>query len=245
MSKWKAYQSNDYEEGKEYALVFDDGKEAQFLLGSAEFFNLKRYKEETGKDYKWIVLYLCTLDDLTRSEEVGQDSTEWSDNDVIVAPPEAKKARSQVQHDEMIARQLQSQFNNETDGIISIVDDEELVPMSMENKKQLKRHPDEKGHSSQILVEDETVSGMNMAEETLKYTRCADITQQLTTQVDDSGQFYFVIRWGSILQRQLNIWQCETKRRSPKKKVMVHFAGESGIDSGEMTREIGNSSHQQ
>ena len=180
-------------------------------------------------------MYLCTLDDLTRSEELGQHSTEWSDDDVNVAPSETKKARSQVQHDETIARQLQSQFNNEPDGTISIVDDEQLVPMSMENKKQLKRHPGEKGHSSQILVEDATVSGMNMDEETLKYTSCAGITQQLTTQVDDSERFYFVIKQESTLQKQLNIGQHEAKR-SRKKKVLVDFAGESGIDSGAMTR---------
>ena len=55
IEKWKAYQSQFYIEEEEYMLVFEDGKEAQFLPGNVEFFNLLRYHEEIGKDDKRIV----------------------------------------------------------------------------------------------------------------------------------------------------------------------------------------------
>lgn len=73
IEKWKAYQSQLYIEEEEYMLVFEDGKEAQFLPGTVEFFNLLRYHEEIGKDYKRIVLYLCTTTDIKVSERRQQE----------------------------------------------------------------------------------------------------------------------------------------------------------------------------
>ena len=232
--KWKAYQSNEYADGKEYALVFDDGKEAQFLPGSKEFFNLKRYKEETGKDYKRIVLYLCTTDDLSRSEDFEQDN---DSNDEYSVPAE-KKARSQIQHDEIIARQLQSQFNDTSpDDTINIVEDDELT-MSTENENVSSRQSDEKSCSSGMLVENDHSSAVPKIEEAQKYQNSTDIAQELAKQVDQSEQFYIVVRRGSTLERQLAIWQCEAKKKNTRKKVMVHFAGEDGIDSGAMAKEF-------
>ena len=66
IEKWKAYQSQLYIEEEEYMLIYEDGKQAQFLPGTVEFFSLLRYHEEIGKDYKRIVLYLCTTTDLNR-----------------------------------------------------------------------------------------------------------------------------------------------------------------------------------
>lgn len=61
--KWKAYHSkaNCYDEATEYMLLFEDGIEAQFLLGTYELFTLKCYQTEIGKDYKRIIMYLCTV----------------------------------------------------------------------------------------------------------------------------------------------------------------------------------------
>lgn len=43
VDKWKAYNSNLYNEDEEYVLLLDSGKEALFLPGSAkEFFSLHR-----------------------------------------------------------------------------------------------------------------------------------------------------------------------------------------------------------
>ena len=81
IEKWKAYQSQLYTEDEEYMLVFENGKEAQFLPGTVEFFNLLRYHEEIGKDYKRIVLYLCTSTDIGRAEKSLQECNS-TDSDI-------------------------------------------------------------------------------------------------------------------------------------------------------------------
>lgn len=42
-------------------MLYEDGKEALFLPGQTQnFFVLSKYKEELGRDYRRIVLFLCT-----------------------------------------------------------------------------------------------------------------------------------------------------------------------------------------
>ena len=69
VGKWKFYRAECYEEGEQYVLLLENGKEAIFLPGPAkEFFTLQRYKEEMHQDFKNIVLYLCTENDFRLSE---------------------------------------------------------------------------------------------------------------------------------------------------------------------------------
>ena len=42
-----------------YCLLYSDKTKGEFLLGSDEPFKLQRYKEEIGKPYSNIVLFLC------------------------------------------------------------------------------------------------------------------------------------------------------------------------------------------
>ena len=58
--KWKAYYRNLYEENQTYLLLYEDGQQVLFLLGTSELFTLKQYHEEIGKDYNTTHLYLCT-----------------------------------------------------------------------------------------------------------------------------------------------------------------------------------------
>ena len=58
--KWKNYHYDDYNDGSEYILAFEGGRKARLLPGTSESFNLLKYQEELNKDYKRIVLYLCT-----------------------------------------------------------------------------------------------------------------------------------------------------------------------------------------
>ena len=61
--KWSAYYSN-FMQNKEYVLLYEDGNRARFMPGGTkEFFNLSKYKEEIGRDYRRICLYLCTEED--------------------------------------------------------------------------------------------------------------------------------------------------------------------------------------
>ena len=70
--KWKNYNSDSYSE-TEYILTYSNGKCAQFMPGTLEFFDLKKHKEEEGKEFRRIVFYLCTLKDHLLAENKEND----------------------------------------------------------------------------------------------------------------------------------------------------------------------------
>ena len=157
LSKWKAYQSNIYEEEKEYSLVYENGSQALFLPGTKEFFTLKRYKEETGKDYKRIVLYLCTNDDVTRSESFEDHLDDNTDDECSEHP--RKRAKFQILNDEKVAIDLQSQFNNEFDNSMNTWSDDLPPPAESETQRQ-----QDKSSSSSCKVQSELASTPDKAE---------------------------------------------------------------------------------
>ncbi|XP_078347067.1 uncharacterized protein LOC144632319 [Oculina patagonica] len=139
VEKWKSFNSNLYEEGEDYVLLLDDGKEALFLPGPAkEFFSLHRYQEEVGKDFKRITLYLCTAKEFKHSETVGLDwndepENEYEDSadkqgensskrlkidltssDECSERSEIGETEIQIKHDEEVAMELQRQLLEET-----------------------------------------------------------------------------------------------------------------------------------
>ena len=60
----------------------------------------------------------------------------------------------------------------------------------------------------------------------------SELIDVLTARIVDKDQFFLVIRRGATLKRQLAIWDRQSKKKSPTMKLMVHFAGEEGIDTG-------------
>ena len=67
--KWSAYYSNLMQD-KDYVLLYEDGNRALFMPGGCkELFDLSKYKEELGRDYRRICLYLCTEDDFDAAWE--------------------------------------------------------------------------------------------------------------------------------------------------------------------------------
>ena len=46
------------------------------------------------------------------------------------------------------------------------------------------------------------------------------------------------MRRGTILKRQLTIWERQSKKKSPTMKLMAHFAGEGGTDTGAIHKEF-------
>ncbi|XP_006815641.1 uncharacterized protein LOC102807520 [Saccoglossus kowalevskii] len=70
------------QEDKTYLLLLEDGTQATFIPGqqSKEFFSLCRYREELGKDYQRICMYLCTEKDYNISEGVYEVSGKENDS---------------------------------------------------------------------------------------------------------------------------------------------------------------------
>lgn len=91
IQKWKAYYGNLYDNTQEYVLLLDNLKEAVFLPGSKEFFSLKVYQEEIGKDFKRITMYLCTRQDFNSSEGL----VDCDDNEPEESVQEQKRMKTE------------------------------------------------------------------------------------------------------------------------------------------------------
>lgn len=202
IEKWSSYQSDCYKEGAEYMLLFEAGKSAQFLPGTVDLLTLKRHQDEIGRDYKRIVLYLCTEEDyqLSNGEYSSKEGQGMSDDEEPLQKQIKldKYLETLVEDDEKLAREMQAEF-----------DKEELVEDGTGNSK-----PD-----AEAVFPD--------LESALK---------SLERRVDETDQFFLVVRRGAPLQRNLMLWQREAKKTTPEKVLRVHFSGEAGIDSGAMAK---------
>ena len=70
-----------------------------------------------------------------------------------------------------------------------------------------------------------------------KFSTIPELINFVSTKVEIDDQFFLVIRRSATLQPKLAIWDCQSKKKSPKMKLMVHYAGEDGIDTGAITKE--------
>ena len=155
--------------------------------------------------------------------------------------PVEKRSKSQVDQDERIARELQHRFNNKScdNDKVNIGEDQEdvLIISGDEISMQLL---DESDQSKEVLSNDDqgNTDPKQTNKESNSYQSVVDLVENLGRQVDESDQFFFVIRRGTTLKRQLTIWQREASKKSPKHRVRVRFTGESGIDNGALAKEF-------
>lgn len=225
--KWKAYYRNLYEESQTYLLLYEDGQQVLFLPGTSELFSLKRYQEEIGKDYNRIHLYLCTTEDYNNTLDDGDESEDETHSSSKYAKVENEtaltKVGEQIQQDEQLARELENQFNQE------VLQDQQITENLVVQ---------ERIHSlvQQETAAEQSTSGLSTNETIL--TDHVSVIKELSTRVDNTGQFFMVVRRVSSFTRRLNLWQRESKRTSPEKCLRVHFTGEDGIDSGAMSKEF-------
>ena len=71
---------------KRNSIVFFTQTRRSFLPGSDERFNLQRYKEEIGKPYSKIVLYLCRWAEYYSAHvnDLGYSSGNENSDDILV-----------------------------------------------------------------------------------------------------------------------------------------------------------------
>ena len=187
IEKWKAYQSQHYIEEEEYMLVFEDGKQAQFLPGTVEFFNLPRYHEEIGKDYKRIVLYLCTTTDITSAEQ-SQQLQEYnsSDNEELQCRP-GKKPKTQIEADEVLARELQSQLDSQEGQLDDTVNDNTMTPNLTSDHGNV---PEDSPIGSISNTNNAVVEPKCTEEKPTQFVSCEDLLRSLKGAVDESNQIF-------------------------------------------------------
>lgn len=242
IEKCKAYQSQLYIEEEEFTLVYEDGKQAQFLPGTVEFFNCLRYHEEIGKDYKRIVLYLCTTTDIRAAERSQQEgySSESENSEDENQFRGVKKAKSEIDRDEELAKTLQLKFDREAGQFdVTIAGEEKCAPNPISHGcDSIQEDLPMLSAETIVAVSNTTTVRKCPEEKPAQFTSREDLLRSLGNSVDEFDQFFLVVRRGSSFQRQLKIWQHESKRSSPEKVLRVRFEGEDGIDSSAMAQEF-------
>ena len=84
------------------------------FLGTARAFNLKEYQQETDKDYKRTVLYLCSVEDRDFVDHVEVPSLpghSWIEAQLLIK--KERVSAHQVDIDKECARTLQRKYDNE------------------------------------------------------------------------------------------------------------------------------------
>eukprot|EP00112_Aurelia_sp_Birch-Aquarium-sp1_P017544 Seg408.3 transcript_id=Seg408.3/GoldUCD/mRNA.D3Y31 product="hypothetical protein" protein_id=Seg408.3/GoldUCD/D3Y31 len=182
-----------------YVLLYEDGSYALFMPGGyKDFFDLEKYKNELGKEYKRITLFLCTksdydlfeappsaneangvieVPDLMASDGIGEcsDANYFAANDLLNIDSKESviqppNAGYQLAVDELYARELDSQIN---------------------------------GSSTESSVEQMTIKTVPPTMETVVNT--------IRSKVEDHEQFFLITRRGAPLQRLLQLWQRQSQ----------------------------------
>ncbi|XP_078354414.1 uncharacterized protein LOC144639023 [Oculina patagonica] len=235
VEKWKSFNSNLYEEGEDYVLLLDDGKEALFLPGPAkEFFSLHRYQEEVGKDFKRITLYLCTAKEFKHSETVGLDWNDEPENEYEDSADKQGENSSKRLKIDLTSSDECSERSEIGETEIQIKHDEEVA---MELQRQLLEettHNEVAATSADVSVKEQEIE----IKSTKNFTSPTAVVQELEKRVDKTNQFFITIRRQTPLPRVLNLWRYEAKRQGGHHQIKVKFLGENGIDSGALAREF-------
>jgi len=208
-TKFQAYFSNHVFESEQYVLLLESGSHAQFMPGTTQPFCLNKYREETGKDYKRIVLYLCTLSDFQEHEHGDEFEGILSDEEDITEISEEKEPKRKklcVSDDEMLAIQLQAELND---------------PFSYQDETHALATP--------------STSDQPMA---TNFLTCESMVNSLKVNIDQTNKFTIVARRGVSLARMFSLWKREVIKTSPECALTVKFAGEIGNDGGAISKEF-------
>eukprot|EP00112_Aurelia_sp_Birch-Aquarium-sp1_P023515 Seg7030.4 transcript_id=Seg7030.4/GoldUCD/mRNA.D3Y31 product="hypothetical protein" protein_id=Seg7030.4/GoldUCD/D3Y31 len=201
LSKWKAFDRN-FDDKVEHLLVYDDGGSAQFMPGSfKEFFKLSTYRDELGKDYKRITLFLCPLMDHLACEGVLDGIfVESDEND-----------------QESLCDFSLPPFDTNVEAFIPEV-------VEVEDVSQIEESAVVHEESSPIISQANYPMGPVV-------TDVNDIYCKLKEKVDETKHFFLITRRSAPLQRGIAsdvTWQRQ-KHASPVTNILrVKFNGEDG-----------------
>ena len=184
-----------------------------FLLSgqTRDFFSLKQYKTEVGKDFKRLVFYLCDTDHFSAYEKYLQepanvaedDCSSFEDHDIFPSTCE------QIESDEAIARKMQEEWN--------FCKSEEDIDVPRLESQATKTVDGDYAHINNYR----------------------DVVQELASKVKhDDGQFFIATRRKAPFSRIISLWQRQASKSHPTKVLRVHYSGESGIDSGAIALEF-------
>eukprot|EP00112_Aurelia_sp_Birch-Aquarium-sp1_P017834 Seg4174.3 transcript_id=Seg4174.3/GoldUCD/mRNA.D3Y31 product="hypothetical protein" protein_id=Seg4174.3/GoldUCD/D3Y31 len=181
-----------------------------------DFFELSKYKDEVGKDYKRITFYLCEECDYTMSENMEQGLVLQPD----ISPDSYFKDDPTFGNDTLldglISEQSPEHFTSTSKDAIGQLQVD--IPVSQTPVYQGTQKVN-KDHVSHIQTQD-------------------DILKDLASKVNENEQFFLVSRRGAPLSRIVSLWQRGSAKSKPTSRLRVHFSGEDGIDSGAIAAEF-------
>eukprot|EP00794_Sanderia_malayensis_P012930 gene12930-14262_t len=244
LAKWSAFHSDVFEDTEEYILLLSNFEKAQFLPGAkAEFFTLKRYKEELGRDYNKITLFLCKQRDHNEYLHIESDS-----GDELSDPaPKMQKFENYFHQDDQqqeVFASISSNFGQP----LNPINISDYGDMWLNNAAGSSAAISSTAAINDVATEDQgtqdMIAGVNIKNSTNiiapKATNTLEeVIKGFENEVkSNSGHFFLVIRRSSPLSRVLSMWKREAAKVSPAKLLRVKFLGENGIDTGALSKEF-------
>lgn len=177
---------------------------------------------------------------MLKSQQEGNSSESEMSVEELQSRP-GKKAKTEIDGDEELAKSLQFEFDQEAGHFDSGIDDSKSASNPTSGHVSIQEDSPMLSIGPVAAMTNTTTVPKFPEEKLTQFTSIEQLLRSLGSSVDESDQFFLVVRRGSSFQRQLKIWQRESKKSSPAKLLRVHFAGEDGIDSGAMAKEfLGN-----
>ena len=214
VAKWAAFDRN-FDSEKDYVLLYEDGSSALFMPGEKkEFFELQKYKDALGKDYKRITLFLCLSQHYYEAE--GITSTEKTDDTELTETDLFDSNLCNMSNVEGDMAESSATLPLEAD-IIAIAD--EIYARELQN--QVHHSPSQEMKTGEVEI-----------------TSVRDILKILQERVNKSQQFFITTRRQVPISRILQLWQRQEKKSSVAGVLVVKYAGEDGIDQGALGKEF-------
>ena len=228
-----------------YCLLLENGKEALFLPGGKEFFTLKRYREEVGKEFSKIILYLCTRSDFDTSEESRSGFSPCSSTSTVKTgdtfnadgDPEYIWEESDRNDAKRFRQDQECNDTSDESEIMNQIRNNEVLAMELQRTDDIIAQEIQVELKTDSVIEDNN-DNKDVDSDSSNFHDVSSLIKSLQTKIDRSREFFLVVRRGLSVERLLTLWQRESKRNSPDKVLRVKFVGECGIDSGAMSKEF-------
>ena len=243
--KFIDFHKNIVNDDEDYEIAFEHGEIAKKIPGTTEPFRLNRYKEELGREYKNIVLYLVHASDIKAMKKVNinleEDYFSDDDDDFVELLDSPFVKRRKLDNSESLPPQTDSPGNGESSNAAQINEDEKIateLQVKFDNELQQSQFENEDQQSSETTPQ-VILSVPATSVSPAPFLSLSEISSYLKNQVPlGKESLYLVVRRGATLERRLNLWKRETKSGGVLKPLMVKYMGEDGIDQGAIAKEF-------
>lgn len=217
MDKFQAYHSDIVDTNEDYVLLLENGDEAQFIPGSChkEFFSLKRYREDLGKDYAKIVLYLCRMSDFLPDADDDDE--------------EAKMKEKFPSHESPVPKRKKTEVTEEFEEVMSTYESDEAMAIELQKKL------DEESMEDLTVP---TIDLHSLQNTTSAHEDTASVVRAMHKNVKKDRDFFIVTRRGAPLPRIISLWQRQASKSCPENILGIKYCGENGIDTGALSQEF-------